>query len=73
MSPAGCPDTMSSTKYMIDSLIHQTRPLHVYLSEDKNTLPAILTANQWGLWQHCWIHVIRLVREFMSNCYIYLA
>ncbi|XP_036965303.1 leucine-rich repeat and calponin homology domain-containing protein 1 isoform X8 [Acanthopagrus latus] len=58
---SGCPDTMSSTKYMIDSLIHQKRPLHVYLSEDKNTLPAILTANQWGLWQHCWIHVIRLV------------
>ncbi len=39
----------SSTKYMIDSLIHQKRPLHAYSSEENNTLPAILTANQWGL------------------------
>ncbi|KAK0140436.1 Zinc finger BED domain-containing protein 4 [Merluccius polli] len=35
----------SSTKYMIDSLIHQKRPLHAYSSEENNTLPA----NQWGL------------------------
>ena len=39
----------SSTKYMIDSLIHQKRPLHAYSSEENHTLPAILTANQWGL------------------------
>lgn len=39
----------SSTKYMIDSLIHQKRSLHAYSSEENNTLPAILTANQWGL------------------------
>lgn len=34
---------------MIDSLIHQKRPLHAYLSEENNTLPVILKANQWGL------------------------
>ncbi|XP_013880066.1 zinc finger BED domain-containing protein 4 [Austrofundulus limnaeus] len=39
----------SSTKYMIDSLIHQKQSLHAYSSEENNTLPAILTANQWGL------------------------
>ena len=34
---------------MIDSLVHQKRPLHVYSSEDKNILLGILTPNQWGL------------------------
>lgn len=34
---------------MIDSLIHQKRSRHAYSSEENNTLPAILTANQWGL------------------------
>ncbi|KAI2648014.1 Zinc finger BED domain-containing protein 4 [Labeo rohita] len=39
----------NSTKYMIDSLIHQKRPLQAYTSEENNSLPAILTANQWAL------------------------
>ena len=34
---------------MIDSLIHQKQPLNVCSSEEKNTLPVILTANQLGL------------------------
>lgn len=39
----------SSTKHMIDSLVYQKRALHAYSAEENNTLPVILTANQWGL------------------------
>lgn len=39
----------SSTKYMIDSLIHSKRALQTYASEGSSNLPATLTGSQWGL------------------------
>ncbi|XP_035992599.1 zinc finger BED domain-containing protein 4 [Fundulus heteroclitus] len=39
----------SSTKMMIDSLVHCKRALQAYASDSDSNLPATLTGNQWSL------------------------
>ena len=39
----------SSTKMMIDSLLHAKRALQAYASDSNSNLPATITGNQWSL------------------------